>query len=280
MWSNSRENGIYIAALHTSFRRILKEGEVFDGERHDFWELLFLENGTLTVAEDERIYEMGANQIILHKPMEFHRFWAKKDTKTKILVITFSLEGDAAQPLGDGVFSVAPKQAEQLIQISDMIKASFGETIKVSASRTYSDDLKIQAAVMKMQMFLIDLLLRGENTITEVSGKTANNYRRIVNVLNEHIYENLSVTEISKLTLLSVSNLKKTFNLYSGCGVMHYFNNLKIQKAIDMLHTEMSVAEISNKLGYITPNYFSVVFKREMGMSPSEYRNRRPGVEK
>lgn len=274
MWSNSRENGIYIAALHTSFRRTLEEDEVFDGERHDFWELVFLENGSLTVAEDERIYEMTANQIILHKPMEFHRFWAKKDTTTKILVITFSLEGDSAQPLGDGIFSVVPKQAEQLIQISDMIKASFGEEINMLVPEAASDRLKIQAVVMKLQMFLIDLLIRGENIITEAPGKTANNYRKIVNVLNEHVYENLSVTDISKLTLLSVSNLKKSFNLYSGCGVMRYFNSLKIQKAIEMLHTEMSIAEISHKLGYITPNYFSVVFKRETGMSPSEYRNR------
>lgn len=56
---------------------------------------------------------------------------------------------------------------------------------------------------------------------------------------------------------------------------MEYYNNLKIARAKEMIITnELNVTQISEKLGYSNPNYFSKAFKKECGYTPIEYRKK------
>ena len=57
-----------------------------------------------------------------------------------------------------------------------------------------------------------------------------------------------------------------------GCGVMDYFTRLKVDKAKELIREEnYTFTEISEKLGFNTSQYFTTVFKRVSGMTPSEY---------
>ena len=59
---------------------------------------------------------------------------------------------------------------------------------------------------------------------------------------------------------------------------MQYFNNLKIQSACQMLDfTHMNIKEISVQLAFEDQFYFSRVFKKETGLAPQEYRNKKKG---
>ena len=53
---------------------------------------------------------------------------------------------------------------------------------------------------------------------------------------------------------------------------MKYFNQLKINRAILFLKAGHSVSHIANNMGFSSPGYFSIVFKRETGMLPLEYK--------
>ena len=57
-------------------------------------------------------------------------------------------------------------------------------------------------------------------------------------------------------------------------GVIKYFTGLKINLAAKMLEQGTSIVEISKALSFDNQNYFSTVFKREMGVSPSAYREK------
>ena len=65
----------------------------------------------------------------------------------------------------------------------------------------------------------------------------------------------------------------KQFKKNTGYSIMEYYNKLKIEKAKQLLlETEMSIREISEKLSFDTPNYFSKTFKRLCGVTPSAYK--------
>ena len=61
------------------------------------------------------------------------------------------------------------------------------------------------------------------------------------------------------------------FSEFTGCGVGKYFLILKLVFAASLLKEGQSVKQVSEKLSFSTPNYFSTSFKREMKMSPKEY---------
>ena len=69
---------------------------------------------------------------------------------------------------------------------------------------------------------------------------------------------------------MSVPSLEKTVRRYSGCGAMSYYNELRMQKAAELLSEGSSVKETALSLGFSNQNYFSTSFKKWSGKAPSE----------
>lgn len=90
-------------------------------------------------------------------------------------------------------------------------------------------------------------------------------YKQIMKILNDHIYSDISVEEVARLCNISISGLKKNFKKYSGTSIHRHFIVLKIIRATELLQTDMS-------LNFDNQNYFSAVFKRVIGISPSAFR--------
>lgn len=57
-------------------------------------------------------------------------------------------------------------------------------------------------------------------------------------------------------------------------GIHKYYLNIKIQQAADLLKAGESVTVIADKLNFSSQNYFPIVFKREIGVSPTDYKRR------
>ena len=70
------------------------------------------------------------------------------------------------------------------------------------------------------------------------------------------------------------NKLKQT----TGMGTSEYINLRRIKKAEDLLlNTNLSVSEISDRLGFTYQRYFSTIFKKVKGVSPSQFRNSNGG---
>ncbi|MBO5415809.1 MAG: helix-turn-helix transcriptional regulator [Clostridia bacterium] len=80
--------------------------------------------------------------------------------------------------------------------------------------------------------------------------------------------------DIANAVNISVSYMNKRFKAEMGITPMKHLTNHRIQRAKILLeNTELSIAEISNSVGFSDPNYFCLVFKKHCnGLSPSAYR--------
>ena len=96
--------------------------------------------------------------------------------------------------------------------------------------------------------------------------------------LNAIITENLSNEEmnINFLTLqmgMSRASLYNKMSKITGLGVNDYVNRIRIDKAEDLLlHSSLSVKEISQEVGFAYPRYFSTTFKQIKGVTPTQYK--------
>ena len=94
----------------------------------------------------------------------------------------------------------------------------------------------------------------------------------IISFLNENIGQTLHFKDIAAYSNISETALKTAFAGKMGTGVMHYFNQMKIEKAKIFIREEQyNFTQIAALLGYDSIHYFSRQFKHYTGMSPSEY---------
>ena len=82
-------------------------------------------------------------------------------------------------------------------------------------------------------------------------------------LMRENIYENFTPEDIAKSINMSYSSFRKAFKKYAGIAPHQYMLQLKISKIKELLDsTEMSVQDISSKLSFESPDYFSYFSER------------------
>lgn len=88
-----------------------------------------------------------------------------------------------------------------------------------------------------------------------------------------HTFSNLSVNELAKLCNMSLSSFKRTFRTFFNDSPNNYINTKKIEKAKELLKvSELNISDIAYETGFNDPQYFTRLFKKRIGLSPSEFR--------
>lgn len=94
-----------------------------------------------------------------------------------------------------------------------------------------------------------------------------------IDFLQKNPHSSVSVEEIAKMCHVSSTNFRKLFKEYSGKSPTNYRIDLKIDTAKRMLVNEnVSLAYIADSLGFESEAYFSRLFKKKVGCSPSIYK--------
>lgn len=95
----------------------------------------------------------------------------------------------------------------------------------------------------------------------------------VIEYIHQHYTESISITQVCEHFQYSSSYVSHIFNRFMGMNFNCYINKLRIRKAKEILQCEnISIAELALQCGFSDPNYFSCIFKKETGFSPSAYR--------
>ncbi len=85
--------------------------------------------------------------------------------------------------------------------------------------------------------------------------------------------EEFSLQEAADKIGLSAAYLSRMFRKEAGCTFVDYLTNLRMRKATILLHDDtVKIYEVAEKVGYTSQQYFSLVFKKKLGVSPIDYR--------
>ncbi|MBP3886430.1 MAG: response regulator [Cellulosilyticum sp.] len=96
---------------------------------------------------------------------------------------------------------------------------------------------------------------------------------RILNFIKTHYIEDLSLQDVAQEMNYADAYFCKVFKQYFHKSFTTYLSEFRVEKAKELLmDVTINVKEISDKVGYRDSNYFTKVFKRIEGMTPSEYR--------
>lgn len=91
--------------------------------------------------------------------------------------------------------------------------------------------------------------------------------------IEKHYAKQFSVTEIAKKFGFSERNIKRRFKQATDTSLIQYLQLVRIDKAKKLLITSnLSIKEISYEVGYESDNFFTRIFKKELNMTPSQWR--------
>ena len=114
-----------IKCFITAFKGKFEDNYSFNGEMHNFWELVYVTEGSLFVSEDSRVYELGEGDIIFHKPMEFHKIWVEKDQSARAIIMSFESDDENVMELSHGVYKLDAERQNAFEEVYHMLDESF-----------------------------------------------------------------------------------------------------------------------------------------------------------
>lgn len=254
-----------VDALVLAIDAVRSQEFYFAGEMHDFWELVYVVDGQVTVTADEQLLPLHGGDLQFHRPMELHRLRAENHTAPHLRLLSFHASGEGMRQFERRSISLLPEEQAQFNDVFAKCAAA------VAAYDTPSYEPLAFCAALALETFLQALPLSDVPSPSSLSAGEQQ-FRDIVQQLYRHCEQNLSVSDIAALCGYSVSNLKRLFSLYADRGVAKYFLTVKLQRAMQLLQAGMSTAAVAQQLGFSETGYFHTVFRRELGMTPGAYR--------
>ena len=250
------------------------------GESHDFWEIVYVDSGTVEVSVDNKIYTVEEGQIITYAPLAYHI--GTRPNAVILDIVSFESTSEAMSFFANKVITLSGKQRQILSQIISIGVKSFKKQIndpqyKGLTPREETDDFTLQSLKNQLELLLIDIYQKNGSTCSKpksfnYENHSSNTFDALTQYLQSHISETLSLEDICNDCAISLSTLKKVCKSQCGMPPMSYYISLKIDAAKAIIcDTDLNFTQISEKLGFSSVHYFSRLFKDRVGISPSEY---------
>lgn len=112
-----------------------------------------------------------------------------------------------------------------------------------------------------------------ETLTTKKFQKEKNNMQGIEEYLQQHYQEDVTLQEISDTFFLSREYISRKFKQEYSLTITDYLTNIRMEKAMKLLENPyLKIYEVAYGVGYGNEKYFSKVFKKQVGISPNEFR--------
>lgn len=257
---------------------------VFQGESHDFWEMVYVDKGRVQIRRDQEQIVLEQGQVVFHKPNEFHSVQAL-DSAPNLFVVSFSCRSEA--------MAYFEKYQTQL----DRTLKSYVSAIIREAEQTYiipknDTELKklerkenaplggeqlIKTYLEQLLLFLLRGMTRKEEPVLIPQKEAEKNplVQAVLGYLAERVEETVRIEGVCQEFGYSRSYLSRVFQAETGQTLAACATRMKVAKAKQLIReSDMNFAQISARLSFENPQYFSRVFKRCTGMTPTEFKNR------
>ncbi len=264
------ERPIYITKIHSAFIEQKQENFYYAGESHDFWEMVFVEKGTVGITAGSRVFTCLPGTLIFHKPNEFHRIWNAGTGSIHYTIVSFTAQGYYASKLHNKVITLSGEAEQLMQQLKKQIAQCRG------ANRFLPDVFQTQGVPFSrfcstLELFLYACAETADQPRKQVTGSAAV-FAAAVKKMRENIHRPMKAKELAETLHISLSQLKRIFQQYASTGIHEYFLTMKMDRARLLLRQGQSVSAAAEAVGFDCPNYFSAAFKREIGVTPGQYR--------
>ncbi len=275
-----------VEKIVTLFYMELSKDFQYEGERHDFWEMVYIDKGEMVCTAEKNRFVLKSGEMTFHKPNEFHNLSGNGMVAPNVSIVSFTCKSRAMRQFEGKIFRLSSEE-------KSMFSMLLGEGLScfrlADENNPFSQRLEniepspygsSQMTKNLLEIFLIKLC-RNTDVVTK---KMRQSYvidgldvpyqvKEILDFLQANIYGKITIGEIARYVGKSESTVKQLFSLYRKSGIIKYYNALKIKEARRLIREgNYNMTQIADMLHYDNPQYFSKCFKNVTNMSPREYK--------
>ena len=154
----------------------------------------------------------------------------------------------------------------------DTAVSLFQNMIRACDSRDITASIKAKQSVFDLLVYYMECCPEGSTSLIENQIDTPLN--NAIAFVEHHLDESATVQKMAEIAGYHPSHFTKLFQKRLGITPVQFIIRKKTDRAIELLtDTDLPVSSIAEALGFATQFYFSSFFKKQTGMTPSQYRN-------
>lgn len=247
--------------------------------QHDFYEIYFFISGSVEYSVEGKIYELKKGDVLLINPLELHQpriapdqgdyerivLWINKEYLFSLSSNCTSLTRcfDNANPGHTNLLRLSYSAQEQLGLI-------LSELIKEQNTESYAKDLACKAILLRILVELNRLSVSC-NEKHETESKLSPFILSVLDYINQHYCEKLSLSSVADEFFVSKYYLSHTFNSVVGTSVHRYITLKRLIHAKQMLASGIKPTTVAANCGFNDYAGFYRAFTGEYGINPTEY---------
>ncbi|MBP1976765.1 helix-turn-helix transcriptional regulator [Cohnella thailandensis] len=236
-----------------------------------YYYLLFVLDGEGTFIQGNRTYPLRKNDIFCLFPQVTHEYFTVPDAPLRKAF--FAFDGKQALGLLERV-GLKPHSPHAAGALTEEAIARMREFFDLA---THSDRANTDLARLSAFYRVFDALARRPGIIGAADpGPSADWLQKGLEYLEIHYAGGISIERAAEFVGVERTHFTKTFRKAYGMPPMKYVQQLKMTEAKLLLdQTNYTLSEIALSVGYPDLFSFSKAFKKQEGLSPTQYRNRK-----
>jgi AraC-like DNA-binding protein len=162
---------------------------------------------------------------------------------------------------------ITPDNPVYHIGLQDIVQAHFAAIFERARQHRPLYQLKTSAQVMLLLAEVLSLYRRRKQ-----KSRSERLVERVKFIMREELLSNVSMKELARRLAVSEPYLREVFKSHTDRSPYQYYLHLKINKAKEYLvYHDSSIKEIAHRLSFEDQYYFSRLFKKKTGISPSQW---------
>ncbi len=283
----SFERVFNVEKLITIFYMEFSKNFSYEGESHDFWEMVYIDKGEMLCTAGTNQFVLKSGEMTFHKPNEFHNLSGDHRSAPNVSILTFECKSRAMNQFEGKIFRLSPEEKTLLSTLFSEGLSCFrlvDETNPLLQKLDRVESAPFGSSQMTKNLLEIFLIRLSRNTHSLSKAQRRSSLidgvavpypiTEILEYLHSKVYGKLTIGDVAEAVGKSESTVKQLFAQYRSGGLIRYYNGLKIDEAKKLIREgQYNMAQISDLLHFDNPQYFSKSFKSFTNMTPREYKS-------
>ena len=250
-----------------------------DIHMHSFWELFYVQEGTLAVHTETQDYELHENQALIIPPNVYHNSRSLPHSVKKSIFFTFEKrKSSKEETLFSEVYDTFDGSGFHKIEDGSYIGILLGMILENLFTDKLGKSWRIKANVTELIFHLFDSI-KNKGQSQRQGGLKQNTYwvykYEIDRLLDSYYTSDVSLELLSEKLFISPQSITRIISAVYGKSFNELKLELKMRNAKRLLReTDLNLAEIAKEIGYSSLRGFLSAFQKYESCTPSEYRQK------
>lgn len=246
---------------------------------HDSVEIMYVINGHCLVETKEVSFKMMKGEFILLDANVEHRLQVKKDKSCRMLNVEFDFSEESTGLPSFGDIIQGNESLKQMIsfRLPYMVLKDSEEVYVTLKSLIMELDRKDCSENTMVYLLFDQLLIKLSRLFCEENSRDPGSgiiyVKKALLYIHKNYNKDIQIKDIAAAVNVHPGYLHRIFKDNKGCTIIDYLTRIRIEKAKSLLaNTDIQITDLSGYIGISSRQYFSFIFKKYTGLSPSLYR--------